>query len=125
MEWFTDRFTVVAQSHQSLLSQNDLQKAFRVLLQSCTPSALGFTKLDSTFLALLGGELRHGLNHHNRPKNQVERSFIDSQLKMLDREFLSNSGDQKARRRGVLIPLTFGRHQPRRFSCCLCNFLLS
>ncbi|PWT80773.1 MAG: hypothetical protein C5B58_11015, partial [Acidobacteria bacterium] len=51
------------------------------------PSALGFTKLDSTFLALLGGELRHGLYHHNRAKNQVERSFMDSRLKMADRKF--------------------------------------
>src|SRR5215831_20664237 len=60
MQWFSDCFTVVAQSHQCLLTQDDLQKAFGVLFESCTPSALGFTKLDSTFFALLGGELRHG-----------------------------------------------------------------
>jgi hypothetical protein len=74
MQGFANCFTVVSQSRQCLLSQNNLQKAFGVLFQSCAPPALGFTKLDSAFLALLGGELRHGrLHKDNRPKIQVER----------------------------------------------------
>jgi hypothetical protein len=39
--------------------QDDLKKTFRFLLQSGAASALCLTKLNSTFLALLGGELRH------------------------------------------------------------------
>jgi hypothetical protein len=80
------------------LTQDDLQKAFGVLFQSCAPSALGFTKLDSAFLALLGGELRHGpLHKDNRAKIQVERSFCRMQLTF----------DRCQPRRVSVVPLVF------------------
>jgi hypothetical protein len=59
MQWLADQVTVVPESQQHLLTQDDLKKTFRFLLQSGAASALCLTKLNSTFLALLGGELRH------------------------------------------------------------------
>ena len=59
MQWLVDQVTVVTESQQHLLTQDDLKKTFRFLLQSGAASALCLTKLNSTFLALLGGELRH------------------------------------------------------------------
>ena len=56
---FADQVAVVPESLQHFLTQDDLQKTFRFLLQSGAPSALRLTKLVSAFLALLGGELRH------------------------------------------------------------------
>jgi hypothetical protein len=58
---FASQVAVMPESLQHLLTQDDLQKTFRFLLQSGAPSALRLTKLVSTFLALLGGELRHGV----------------------------------------------------------------
>jgi hypothetical protein len=59
MERFANQVTIMTQSQQHLLAENDLKKTFRFLLQPGAPSALCLTKLDSAFLALLGGELRH------------------------------------------------------------------
>ena len=56
---FADQVAVVPECLQHFLTQDDLQKAFRFLLQSGTSSALRLAKLVSAFLALLGGELRH------------------------------------------------------------------
>jgi hypothetical protein len=56
---FADQVAVVPESLQHFLTQDNLQKTFRFLLQSGAPSALCLAKLVSTFLALLGGELRH------------------------------------------------------------------
>ena len=56
---FADQVAVVPESLQHFLTQDDLQKTFRFLLQSGAPSALCLAKLVSAFLALLGGELRH------------------------------------------------------------------
>jgi hypothetical protein len=56
---FADQVAVVPEGLQHFLTQDDLQKTFRFLLQSGAPSALRLTKLVSAFLALLGGELRH------------------------------------------------------------------
>ena len=56
---FADQVAVVPESLQHFLTQDDLQKTFRFLLQSGAPSALRLAKLVSAFLALLGGELRH------------------------------------------------------------------
>jgi hypothetical protein len=56
---FASQVAVMPESFQHFLTQDNLQKTFRFLLQSGAPSALGLTKLVSTFLALLGGELRH------------------------------------------------------------------
>src|SRR6266404_2705399 len=86
MQWFADCFTVVAQCHQRFLTQDDLQKAFGVLFQSCTPPALGFTKLDSTFFALLGGELRHGTGTNIiAQKTKSSDHFLDRPLKGVQR----------------------------------------
>jgi hypothetical protein len=56
---FAGQVTVMPQSLQHFLTQDDLQKTFRFLLQSGAPSTLRLTKLVSAFFALLGGELRH------------------------------------------------------------------
>jgi hypothetical protein len=59
MQRFAGQVAVVPESLQHFLTQDDLQKTFRFLLQSGAPSALCLAKLVSAFLALLGGELRH------------------------------------------------------------------
>jgi hypothetical protein len=59
VQGFADQVAVVPESLQHFLTQDDLQKTFRFLLQSGAPSALCLAKLVSAFLALLGGELRH------------------------------------------------------------------
>jgi hypothetical protein len=56
---FADQVAVVPESLQHFLTQDNLQKTFRFLLQPGAPSALRLAKLVSAFLALLGGELRH------------------------------------------------------------------
>ena len=61
VERFANQVAVMPESLQHLLTQDYLKKTFRFLLQSGAASALGLTKLVSAFLALLGGELRHGV----------------------------------------------------------------
>lgn len=62
MQWFAGRIAILAKRHQHIVAQNDLEEALGFLLQSGAPPALGFAKLDATFLALLGGELRHEIS---------------------------------------------------------------
>src|SRR5436309_9623098 len=59
VQWFGNQVAVVTESKEGLPTKYDLQKASRFLLQSGAPSTLRLTKLNSTFFALLGGELRH------------------------------------------------------------------
>ena len=59
VQGFADQVAVVPESLQHFLTQDDLQKTLRFLLQPGAPSTLRLAKLVSAFLALLGGELRH------------------------------------------------------------------
>jgi hypothetical protein len=56
---FADQVAIPTQSQEHLLTQYDLEKTFRFILQSGAPPALRLTKLNPAFFALLGGELRH------------------------------------------------------------------
>ncbi|MBV9673466.1 MAG: hypothetical protein JO076_11670 [Verrucomicrobia bacterium] len=61
MQWFSNDLAVTAQRIQGSFGKYNLQKAFRFLLQSGAAPALSVAKLEFSFVALLGGELRHGL----------------------------------------------------------------
>jgi hypothetical protein len=75
VQWFSNQVTVVPKSQQDFLIEDNLQKAFRVLLQSGASPALRLTKLDSAFLALLGGELRHGTLLSIRARKSKSSAF--------------------------------------------------